>query len=108
MRAWAIALLAFTLLPLAATRVAAEPHRRECVRLTKQIGRYMDDVERARDRDNELWENATLQQIDRLATRRARLCPQYAHKDDPTLRRLAALLGSAAKLAARYFTFGAL
>jgi hypothetical protein len=85
----------------------AQPHRRECMKLTNQIERYVGDVERARERDNELWEKATLQHIDRLAERRARLCPEYA-KDDEAMKRLARMLRSAGRLALRYFTMGAL
>jgi hypothetical protein len=112
-RAWAAALLTAALWS-AAPAGAAEPeipdrmpHRRDCVRLTKQIARYVDDAELAHQRGNELWERATLQHIDRLAARRAELCPQLVQRDD-SMERLAALLGEAAKLAAKYFTMGAL
>jgi hypothetical protein len=86
---------------------ARMPHRRECMRLTKQIARYVDDAERANAAGNELWERSTLQHIDRLAARRAHLCPQLVQRDR-SMERLAALLGEAAKLAAKYFTMGAL
>ena len=85
-----------------------QPYRGECRRLTKQIARYVGDVERAQERGNELWEHATLQHIDRLASRRASLCPQYAQNRNDPLRRLGRMLGAAASLAAKYFTFGAL
>lgn len=85
----------------------AQPQHRECVKLTNQIERYVGDVERARERDNELWERATLEHIDRLAQRRAQRCPEYA-KDDETMKRLAKLLRTAGRLALRYFTMGTL
>ncbi len=85
-----------------------EPQRRECHRLTNQIARYEGDVERARERDNELWENATLDHIERLSQRRASRCPQYSEENRAAMRmrRLGQFLGSAAQLAARYFTMG--
>jgi hypothetical protein len=100
----AILLVAFAAPPAFAQ---AQPHRRECVKLTNQIERYAGDVQRARERGNELWENATIQHIERLADRRARLCPEYA-KNDQTMKQLAALLRTAGRMAVRYFTFGAL
>lgn len=83
-----------------------EPQRRECHRLTSQIARYEGDVKRARERGNELWENATVQHIERLSARRASRCPQYARNPGARWRRFGQLLGTAAKLAAKYFTMG--
>ena len=85
----------------------SEPRRRECHRLTSQITRYEGDVERARERGNELWENATLEHIERLSERRASRCSQYVEDDGASLRRFGRMLGTAAKLAAKYFTMGA-
>jgi hypothetical protein len=84
----------------------SEPLRRECHRLTSQIARYEGDVKLARERGNELWEDATLQQIERLSDRRARRCPQYAKDNGESLRRFYEMLGKAAALAAKYFTMG--
>jgi len=83
-----------------------EPQRRECHRLTSQIARYEGDVELARERGNELWEKATLQHIERLSERRVSRCPQYAEDKGAAMREFARMLGTAAKLAARYFTMG--
>jgi hypothetical protein len=83
-----------------------EPQRRECHRLTSQITRYEGDVDLARERGNELWETATLEHIERLSERRASRCPQYVEDKGASLRRLGRMLGTAAKLAARYFTMG--
>lgn len=90
----------------------SEPRRRECHRLTSQIARYEGDVERAKERGNELWEEATLQQIERLSTRRAKRCPEYAEAENAArraamkMRQFGQMLGSAAKAAAKYFTSG--
>jgi hypothetical protein len=84
----------------------SEPPRRECHRLTSQIARYEGDVELARERDNELWENATKAHIERLSERRASRCPQYAEDKGKAMREFAQMLGTAAKLAAKYFTMG--
>lgn len=85
----------------------SEPPRRECHRLTSQIARYEGDVKLAQERGNDLWENATRDQIQRLSERRASRCPQYA--DDggaAAMRRFVKMLATAAKLAAKYFTMG--
>ncbi len=100
----AIVIIVFLVGPPALAK--PEPQRRECHRLTSQIARYEGDVDRARERGNELWENATLEHIERLSHRRASRCPQYAEDRGASLRRLAQMLGTAAKLAARYFTMG--
>jgi hypothetical protein len=87
----------------------SEPRRRECHRLTSQITRYEGDVELARERGNELWENATLAHIDRLSQRRASRCSQYDEEKIAAMRmrQFGQMLGKAAKLAAKYFTMGA-
>jgi len=88
-----------------------EPLRRECHRLTSQIARYEGDVKLAQERDNELWENATRAQIQRLSDRRATRCPGYEEREAAAAaaaawRRFGQMLGTAAKLAAKYFTMG--
>jgi hypothetical protein len=86
----------------------SEPVRRECHRLNSQIARYEGDVELAQERGNELWENATKQQIARLSDQRVSRCPQYADDGGAAAwRRFSQMLGKAAKLAAKYFTLGA-
>ena len=85
----------------------SEPQRRECHRLTSQIERYEGDVKLAQERGNELWENATKQQIDRLSERRASRCPQYAEDKGKAMREFARLIKVAARTAAKYFTMGA-
>jgi hypothetical protein len=104
MRAVLIAIIVSLIaLPAFAKR---EPRRRECHRLTSQIARYEGDVERARERGNELWEKATLQHIERLSKRREQRCPQYAEDDNAALREMQRLVSTAAKLAVQYFTMG--
>jgi hypothetical protein len=85
----------------------SEPRRRECHRLTSQISRYEGDVKLAKERGNELWEDATRQQIARLSERRASRCPQYREDKGKALREFAKLIKTAAKVAAKYFTMGA-
>jgi hypothetical protein len=98
------------MLVLLAWPAVAQPngnYRGECRQLTKQIARYVRDANMARDRDNALWERANLEQIDRLAARRAYLCPQYARQEDSKLLRdIGRLLGVAAALGLKYLTFG--
>jgi hypothetical protein len=78
----------------------------ECRRLTSKSEHYSGMVERARDLDNEMWEERTQQHVDLLTARRAARCPEYAD-DDSTMRALAALLKLAGQAAVAYFTFGA-
>jgi hypothetical protein len=104
MRLAAIVIMVLLLGPPALANT--EPRRRECHRLTSQIARYAADVERARERGNELWEKSTLEHIERLSQRRASRCPQYAKDPNAALRRMGRMLGTAAKLAASYFTMG--
>ena len=85
----------------------SEPQRRECHRLTSQIARYEGDVKLAQERGNELWENATREQINRLSERRVSRCPQFAEDKGKAMREFARMLSTAAKLAAKYFTMGA-
>ncbi|MEB2345077.1 MAG: hypothetical protein OZ948_10060 [Deltaproteobacteria bacterium] len=87
---------------------AHQPHR-DCRRLTRQIAHYADVADMARDRDDDLWEEHTLEHISRLSDRRARLCPQYADKPaGEDLRKMLALLRDAAKIAAKLYTWGLL
>jgi len=80
-------------------------YRGECRRMTRQIAYYAQVVDMARERDNEAWEEATLQHIGRLTTRRAYLCPQeYADKKYGEA--LLKLLRLAGKVALKMFTWG--
>jgi hypothetical protein len=79
----------------------------ECRRLTRRIEHFTGMVERARDLDNEMWEERTEQHLDLLIARRAANCPEYA-KDDSAMRAFAMLMKLAARAAITYFTLGAL
>jgi len=110
--AWlgAAAALAIALAPAAAdaARVTSE-----CKRLTRQILHFDGVVERARERDDELWEAETRRHIGRLAERRARLCPEYAEAREKeesrarTARNTARFFKAAGEVALRFFTLGA-
>jgi hypothetical protein len=77
---------------------------RECRRIANQIGRYQGDVRMARERGNELWENASRAQIDRLESRLVDKCPELA-KDDRLAKALAKIIDIASELAWKYFTY---
>jgi len=84
------------------------PHK-DCRRLTRQIAHYADVADMARERNDDLWEQSTLDHIGRLSERRQRLCPQYADKPaGAELRKMLAMLRDAAKIAARLYTWGLL
>ena len=81
-----------------------KPHRRECVKLTQQIARYERDAGWARERGNDLWEQANLSQVDNLSTRRAHLCPEYRPPDYSA--EFLAFVDVAARVATRWFLSG--
>lgn len=84
------------------------PHT-DCRRLTRQIARYADVADMARERHDDLWREHTLDHISRLSERRARLCPQYAEKPaGEELRKMLVMLRDAAKIAAKLYTWGLL
>jgi hypothetical protein len=90
--------------PAAAQYNQAPREPRECTRLTKQIERYEGDIQRARERGNDLWEQAMEQQVERLDARRVERCPQYA-KSNVGAKLLAKAVDVAAKAAWKYFTW---
>lgn len=97
--------LAILMLGCVAMPAFAQPQPRECTRLTQQITRYQRDAGWARERENPLWEQASLNQIERLALRRAKRCPRYVDQND-TLAQFATLALKVGRLAARYFLMG--
>jgi hypothetical protein len=92
----------------------APTNRQLCRRFTKQIAHYEENVlPLAEARGNELWAEATLEQIDRLKNDRADACPEYG-KERSALRKAAdeaakaqRVMKAAAKAAASYFSGGA-
>lgn len=106
-RSFVLAVLLLLAVPaLGAEAVQPTVSRGECRRLTRQIAQYATVVDRARERDNEMWEQHTLQHIGRLTERRARLCPEYRQR--PAGEQLLAMLKNAAKIAAKLYTWGLL
>ncbi|RIK98239.1 MAG: hypothetical protein DCC71_21135 [Proteobacteria bacterium] len=80
-------------------------HNGECKRITRQIQRYAEVADMAKERGDERWEEGTLNHIARLSERRAQLCPTlYAQK--PIGQELAKILKGAAKIAMKLFTMG--
>jgi len=83
----------------------AEQVPRQCVRIAKQLGRYARDAQWARERDNKLWEAASVQQAKRLEARLVDRCPEYASRDDKAMQKfLAKVIDIAAVVAWRYIT----
>jgi len=97
--------LAIMMVGVMAAPVWAQPQPRECVKLTNQITRYQRDAGWARDRANLMWEKASLDQVERLATRRAKKCPEYREQES-MIAELAALAMELGELAARYYLLG--
>lgn len=90
-------------------------YRGQCRRLTKQISYYEKQVlPMAIERGNPAWEDATKDQITRLWHKRADLCPKYGRERTrlaralEKIRQFNALLASAGRAAATYFSGGAL
>ena len=100
-----LVLVALVVWCAAAPAVAQQRPTRECNRLTQQIARYQRDAGWAEERENPLWEQASLNQIERLARRRVKRCPQYAEQES-VLVKIAELIVIAGRLAARYFLMG--
>jgi hypothetical protein len=88
-------------------------NKQQCRRMTKQITRYENVVMKlAKDRGNQLWANATSQQISRLKHQRADRCPEWAKQRSAMERaaenaaKMRMMMKLAAKAAAKYFTGG--
>jgi hypothetical protein len=85
----------------------------ECRRITRQIAHFEDVGRLAEERGDQLWEDATRGHIGRLELRRAGMCPEYAEqlrsrsRAARVARQTKELFKMAAKVAVRFFTFGA-
>jgi myo-inositol-1-phosphate synthase len=98
--------LALTLCAAALLPGAALAGTVECQRLTRSIDHYEEMLARARELDNEMWEERTEDHVEVLKARRAESCPEYSPEAQAT-RAMGDLLRTAGKAALKYFTFGA-
>lgn len=85
-------------------------NRGQCRKIARQLEQHAMSVEFAASRGDALWATSTLQQMERLDVRRARLCPDLypqgnAAKAMAEMRRL---LVTAGRLALKFFTMGAM
>jgi hypothetical protein len=102
----------FLLAPSAVQAGQTASYNAHCKRITKQIDRYEGVAEMARERDNDAWLAGTLKHIERLETRRDRLCPSYADElakaeNEQFWKDTYALTKQIAQGAVKYFTLGA-
>ena len=92
----------------AASHAATNTH--ECKRMSRQIAHFEGVIEMAEDRHDQLWEAQTRRHVGRLSARRDRICPEYAARlaaHRRAIEQTKKLMALAAKVAIRYFTFGA-
>ncbi len=81
--------------------------RNECRVLTNQVAHFRYRESLARERGDDLYEQAMGAHVERLALRYERLCPAAPPLDDGGFNRaFANFLRSAAKAAVRFFTMG--
>ncbi len=105
------ALVAVVGLTFATSALAVQkPNRGQCRRIANQLEQHAESGQRAEGQGNALWARSTLQQMERLDSRRARLCPDLdperaAATAMADLRRLIKIAG---KAALTFFTMGAL
>ena len=88
-------------------------YRGECRRMTKQINHFENTIlPMAVGRGNSAWEQATVDQVERLWHRRADLCPKYGRqrtllaKAVEDARKVKEFVVTAGKAAATYFSGG--
>ncbi len=79
---------------------------RSCQTLRKQIAHFEEVAERARERDDEVWEQGTERHVASLEARAERVCPP--DDDDGAFAALGRLARGAARTAVRLFSAGAL
>ena len=111
MRAMVAALVAG--LVLAPGAAWAARNTGECRRITRQIDHFEDVGRMAEERGDQLWEDSTRRHIGRIEVRRPGLCPEFAKqlrsrsRAARAARQTKEFLKMAAKVAMRFFTFGA-
>lgn len=100
----ALAMLVALLAPASALADAA--NRGQCRRITRQIAQFENTLALAKERDDDLWADATEAHITRLGERRARLCPEYRPPNQVVewMRTFRDWTRVAAKAAVKYFT----
>lgn len=76
----------------------------QCRRIAKQISHFETVKDRAEDRDNVLWAKATQDHIDRLESQWWTKCDDG---EDEFAKAFSRALKTAARVAVKYFTFGA-
>lgn len=76
----------------------------QCRRIAKQIAHFETVKDTAEDRDNVLWANATQRHIDRLEGQWWTKCDDG---EDEFAKAFSRALRTAARVAVKYFTFGA-
>lgn len=78
----------------------------KCRKLTRQIEQFEGTLALAKQRDDDLWADATKAHIARLGERRANLCPEYRPRNKAAefVKTVRTWTRTAAKAAYRYFT----
>ena len=84
-------------------------NKAKCRRITRQVAHFVEVAEMADSRGDQLWLGSTLDHIQRLKERRARLCPWYEEPNWAEIyaRQFAELAKKAGRAALTFFTFGA-
>ncbi len=102
----AVVALAFATSALAVQK----PNRGQCRRIANQLEQHAQSVEQAEERGNALWARSTLQQMERLDRRRARLCPDLYPESasERAMAELRRMIKIAGKAALSFFTMGAM
>jgi hypothetical protein len=88
------------------TITAAQSGKSRCQRLTRQMEQFEGTLALAKQRDDDMWADATKAHIAHLGARRARLCPEYRppNRVAQWMRTFSELSRLAAKAAIKYFT----
>ena len=108
-QAWSV--IAVLGLLVALTPAAHAESRRDCVKMSRQINHFHDVKGMARARGDGAWERGTERHILHLEERHRRLCPEYFAEIQEGIARksfqeMKEFWRDAARIAARYFTFG--
>lgn len=88
-----------------AQKLDDEDEGNRCRRYVKQIARFEGELEIAKERKNEVWQKVTEDHLERLKARKEVHCP--VPKGPSLLAETIRMLGVAAKVAAKMYTWGA-